>query len=69
MVPIALALGPGAPVLIGTIAKGKKGNVLKIDAMVTSEALAFGAPWTINAGVIVGIPASATLSVKMEKKK
>ena len=145
-VPIVLAAGPGAPVLVGTITKGKKGNVLKIDAMVTSELLAPLAPWTLNAfvdvngtiaaapsftppfgaiqdcsasafagphtapadgctvsgtwlvdldaeelaspgccigvpltitlsagtatnGVIVGIPASATLSVKMEKKK
>jgi hypothetical protein len=45
--------GAPAPFLVGTIAKGKKKNVLKIDAMVTSEAMAPGAPWTLSAFVDV----------------
>lgn len=52
-----------APILTGTIALGKKKNVLKIDAMVTSENTAPGLPWTLNAYVAVnGMAVDPTVS-------
>jgi transposase-like protein len=59
-VPLPLA---SAPILTGTIAKGKKTSVLKIDAMVTSENMAPALPWTLNAFVDVnGIAVDPTLA-------
>ncbi len=58
---IPLPATPGAAVLVGTIAKGKKKNVLEINVMVTSELFAPFAPWTLNAFIDVnGIAADPT---------
>jgi len=47
---------PG-PVLVATIAKGKKKSVITVDATITSEAFAPFAPWTLSMGVdINGTP-------------
>ncbi len=46
-----------APVLTATLAKGKKGHVVTVDATVTSGLMAVGAPWEIAMGAdLNGIP-------------
>jgi hypothetical protein len=60
---IPLPGSPGAPILVGTIAKGKKKKILEINAMITSEDLAPGAPWTLNLYIDVnGVSADPTLA-------
>jgi len=51
--PVPLPGPAPGPLLVGTIAKGKKKNVLTVEATLASGLLAPFAPWTLSMGVDV----------------